>query len=784
MNKKYCLFFLLNFTFGLIYSQELKQSIRGIITNQFTESPIPDVHVILLDKGQIVDQTISDINGNYQFPSVLIGTYDISFSHISFTSYTIPNIIVYSKKECIVNTQMEFSYNLLTEALVESPQKERGITNNTMASVSAYSIRVEDAQRLAGGLDDPIRVAGTLPGVTANAAFSANFISVRGNSPRGLKYQMNGMELENPTHFARIGSSGGLFTIFSMQLLDNSDFFSGAFPAEYSNVLGAVFDVKFRKGNVKKNEYTIKAGTLGIDIAAEGPINKNKKSSFLFNYRYATVGMARLIGQPTEPTYQDLSFNLNFPQKKGGNLSVFGISGASDRAKIAIKDSLKWTKDVDRYNLYLSSGMATLGINYNKLIGENGVFNTIIAGSMTKQTDNKKYIQDDYSILIRSINEYSSIPLSWAGSYKYLFNSKHSNKTGFSLRTTQHEWIAKKHNYLENSLDTIVNGKGNSITAKVFSQSKYYLTSKWNLNLGISYIYYNVNNKNSIEPRAGITYAINAKNKISFAFGKHSQIENFATYKTQFKDSLGQISYPNQSLGFAKSNHFVMSYKTKIIPNHHLRIEAYYQQLYNIPTEKNSSYSTVNIAELEDMRILNNSGTGTNYGIDLGLERFADNGLYYMINGSVFNSSYVGGDGIKRNTQYDYRFNIRFLAGKNYMIGEKKGHRNYIGWNTTVAYIGGAPYTPLDLEQSRLQQESIKNENLAFTKREKNLLFIDATLTYKINKPKHTGIWSLQIKNLFSNGNAFYREYDTVLNAEVTIPSVSFFPNLSYKIQF
>lgn len=784
MNRKLYLFFLLNFVVGIIYSQDLKQSIRGVVTNQFTEFPIPDVHINLLSEGKIIGQTNSDTNGLYQFPSVLIGTYDISFSHVAFTSYTIPNVIVYSKKECIINTQMEFSYNLLSEALIESPQKERGITNNTMASVSAYSIRVEDAQRLAGGLDDPIRAAGTLPGVTANAAFSANFISIRGNSPRGLKYQMNGMELENPTHFARIGSSGGLFTIFSMQLLDNSDFFSGAFPAEYSNVMAAVFDVKFRKGNTEKNEYTVQVGTLGLDLAAEGPINKKKNSSFLFNYRYATVGMARLIGQPTEPTYQDLSFNLNFPQKKGGNLSFFGISGTSDRAKIAVIDSLEWEKDVDRYNLYLNSSMATLGVNYNKLVEENGVFNTIVAGSITNQEDNKKYIQDDYSILTRSINEYKSIPISWAGSYKYMFSAKHSNKTGFSLRATQHEWLAKKHNFLENSLDTIVNGKGNSATAKAFSQSKFYISEKWNLNLGLSYIYYNVNNKSSIEPRTGLTYILDKKNQISLAYGKHSQIENYAVYKTQIEDSLGQNSNPNQSLDFAKANHFVLSYKTKVITNHHLRIEAYYQQLYNIPTEINGSYSTVNIAELEEMRILNNSGTGLNYGIDLGIERFTDNGLYYMINGSVFKSNYIDGEGIERSTEYDYGFNIRFLAGKNYMIGEKKGKRNYISWNTTVAYVGGSPYTPLDIEQSKLQQETILNENLAFSEREKNLIFIDATLTYKINKPKHTSIWSLQIKNLFSNGNAIYREYDAVLNAEVTIPSVSFFPNLSYKIQF
>lgn len=784
MLRSFLIFIVLSFVNFNLFGQDLQQTIRGTVTNLFTEQPIENVYVRIYNNKELIAQTTSDSLGKFKFTKAEIGSYDISFSHVSYVSFTIPDVIVYSKKECIVNTQMEHSFYLLNEAIIERPKKERGITNNTMSSVSAYLLRVEDAQRLAGGLDDPIRAAGTLPGVTANAAFSANFISIRGNSPRGLKYQMNGMELENPTHFARIGSSGGLFTIFSMQLLDNSDFFTSAFPAEYSNALAAVFDVKFRHGNTDKNEYTVQVGTLGLDLAAEGPINKERNSSFLFNYRYATVGMARLIGQPTEPTYQDLSFNLNFPIKKGGNVSVFGISGTSDRAKVAVLDSLEWEKDVDRYNLTLNSNMATLGINFNKLIGEKGVFNTILAGSMTNQNDNKKYILDDYSELTKSINQYKSIPISLAASYKYQFSTKHSNKTGISLRTTQHEWLAKKYNYSTSKLDTIVNGKGNSSTAKAYTQSKINFAKKWSLNLGISFLYSDINNKSNLEPRTGLSYTINKKNQIAVAYGKHSQIENYAVYQTQEQDSTGTIIYPNRNLDFIKANHFVFSYKTKVITNHHLRIETYYQDLYNVPTEKNGTFSTLNIAELEDIRALNNSGTGANYGIDIGLERYSESGLYYMINGSIFKSTYVGGDGIERSTEYDQGFNIRFLAGKNYIVGTKKDKRNYIGWNTNIAYVGGSPYTPLDLAQSKLQQETVVDESLAYSLREKNLLFIDATLTYKINKAKHTSIWSLQIKNLFSNGNAIYREYDSVLDDEVTIPSVSFFPNLSYKIQF
>ena len=765
-------------------AQDITQVVKGVVTDAFTGSPIPDVHVDLRIEDSIVKRTITNTKGEYRFEEVELNIYDITFSHIAYKPLLIADVTVYSRTESVVNAHLEFVSHVIDETTIVAPEKERGVTNNRMATVSAYSIRAKDARRLAGALDDPIRAAGTLPGVTPNAAFSENFISIRGNSPRGLKYIMNGAEIPNPTHFARIGSSGGTFTIFSMQMLDNSDFFSGAFPAEYGNALAGVFDVRFRTGNTDKREYTFQIGTLGIDFSAEGPMDKAKKKSFLVNYRYATVGTARLIGYPTEPTYQDLSFNLNFPLKKGGNLNVFSIMGTSDRKRIAERDSSLWKKDVDRLNLNLHSDMLTFGTNYSRLIGEKSVFNLMAMISGTDQTDDKKYITDEYTELTKSINEYTSLPISLSTYFKRQFNTKHSNKTGASLVSTRHDWTAEKYNYTTSKLDTIVQGKGTSLTVQAYTQSKYVWNKKWTGIFGIHYLYYNVNNQQSIEPRTGITYTINPKNQLAFGYGLHSQIENYAIYRFQQKDSLGNISYPNQNLNFAKANHFVLSYKTKIIPNHNLKIEVYYQYLYDVPTEANGSYSVVNIGELSDIRPLTNQGEAINQGIDIGLERYTNDGLYYMINSSIFQSTYQGGDGVWRHSQYDYGYNVRFLAGKDYIIGEKKNKKNYVGWNTNVAMVGGAPYTPIDLTNSRLQQETVLDESKAFSKKGKDLLFVDVTLTYKINKHKHTSIWTLQIKNLFSNGNALYREYDSVLDKAVTIPSSSFFPNLSYKVQF
>lgn len=778
--RKTLLFILISIT---VLANAQTQKVRGLVVNNFNELPVEDVQVKVLLNDSLIASTFTNEHGEFLFVEVPLGMYDVSFTHVNYKSFIFPDITLLSSRETYLEVDLVENLEQLKEFMVAQPKKDRSKTNNEMVTNSVKTIYPQDMKKLAGSLDDPIRVAGMMPGVTSDAAFSENFISIRGNSPRGLKYMMEGVELFNPTHFARIGSSGGTFTIFSMQLLGKSDFFTGAFPAEYSNAMGGILDVNFRSGSKTSRNYAINIGTLGLDLAAEGPFNKKNNSSYLINYRYSTVGMARLIGYPTQPTYQDLSYVLDLPTKNG-KFKLFGMAGTSDRKRLAVADSTAWEGDIDRYNLSLRGDMFSMGGVYDRNIGDKSVLKITAVGGASKQIDNRNYLLDDYSEIIRRKNEYSSVPVTAAVSLKHKFSLRHTNKTGFSADYTTHNWDVLKYNFGDSQLDTLVTGSGASQTFKAYTQSRYLINEKMSLNIGVSGLYYSVNQKYSLEPRIGFAYETKNKGKISLSVGKHSQLENYATYLYQKTDSLGSVLYPNKALDFVKAYHGVAGFRTTIFKNHYLNIEAYYQYLYDVPVEQGGSFSVLNIAELEEVRELTNDGVGENFGLDFSLERYASKGLYYMINASVYSSTYTGGDGIKRSTEFDQMFNIKFLAGKEYIVGEKKNKTNYIGWNTNLAYVGGRPYTPIDFEASELEQETIYDETLAFTQREDNLLFLDVTLTYKINKYKTTGIWSLQIKNLFSNGNAIYREYDAVLQEEVTVPSSSFFPNLSYKILF
>ncbi|MCC7452587.1 MAG: TonB-dependent receptor [Crocinitomix sp.] len=777
---------ILVFISSLAYGQSY-QTVRGTIKESFTERSIDSVVVTLLSENVKYMETTSDAKGNFVFTNVVIGSYDIQFNHPNYTPFIQPAITVTVSKETVLNVVMENSAKTLDEVEVTFT-KERGIPNNEMANSSVFSIEPTDARRIAGGLDDPIRVAGTLPGVTASSSFSANFVSIRGNSPRSLKYQMEGVELPNPTHFARIGGSGGTFTIFSMQLMDKSDFYTGAFSSQYGDALGGVFDVKFKKGNSQQHEMTFQIGSLGVDLGSEGPLSKKNNSSYVVNYRYATVGLGR-IGNPSSPTYQDFSFNLDIPLAQSkAKLQFFGIAGTSDRTRAALKDSADWKESLDRTTLYLASTTVSVGGVYKKFVGTKSVFKATIVGSYSKQSDNKDYIQNDFSIINQKINEYTSIPITGALSFKHKFGVRHSNITGLSYNTTAHDWRAEKYSFIQNRQLVLMDGSGRSNLFQAFTQSKISLTEKFEILAGVHFLHYDVTKQYTIEPRVSLNYQLNSKHSLSLSSGMHSQVENYATYLYEQTNALGETVLPNRNLGLAKAIHYIIGYKGKVFTNHRLRIEAYYQQLYNVPVDS-FAFSTINLEELSDLRALTNAGTGQNYGIDLGFERYTDNGLYYIFNASFWRSYYTGGDGIQRSSAFDNKFNLRFIVGKEYKLrasATKKGIDRFraFSWNESFNVLGGQVYTPLDFVNSKLEQETIYNESLAFTQTGETLLFLDFNFSYTINKKERKTVWAIQIKNLLNNGNALYREYDTVLDKEVVVKSTSFFPNIYYRLEF
>jgi len=771
---------LLLFHFICIYysinAQVYKQSIKGKVIDKVTLKFIPGVKVVLSSNGTDINSIKTNDAGYFELDNIDVGTYDLLFDHPMYFPEMKLSVLLTSSRSAIIEVALQKRFEVLEEVTI-LPEANKNEVQNDMSTQSAMSIDAKTARKIAGGLDDPIRVAANFAGINSNGSFSDNFISVRGNSPRALKYYFDGLELPNPTHFARVGSSGGTFTIFSLRLLDNSDFFSGAFPAEYCNSIGGIFDVNFKKGNASNHEFAFEVGTLGIDVSSEGPINAHKKSSYTTNFRYATIGLARLIGYPTQPTYTDFAFSLNFPIDEKSNLKIYSINGLSDRLREAERDISLWEEGLDRYELTLNSKLFSIGSTYSRLVGKNALFKLAALTAYTNQQDNRVFLLHDLTEIPRGINEYSTVPLNLAASLKQSYKNT-LLKVGVSTNFVHH-----KYDYyatIDTTNFTLPDNKksGNTVQTNAYLQSKVALNKYLNLTAGLSATHHNINNEVVAEPRIGLIYTGQKNNRFSIAYGKHSQFYEFSVY-----DFRNEGVPTNLNLKATKAHHFGMAYSTKLLQQN-LHIEAFYQQLYDVPVEANGTFSLINLSELNELRTLANDGKGRNYGVDLSIEKHSLNNWYYNINASYIKSLYTGGEGVWRSTEFDFNYNIKLLAGKDFVVGKRKNKKNNLSINTTFSAIGGRPYTPLDLVASSKVQSTIYNESVAFSEREEGLLVLDFTVVYQTNKAKRSAFWAFQIKNLFSSADAVYREYDVVTKEEVIVPSSSFFPVISYGLEF
>src|SRR5688572_3956853 len=270
---------------------QFTQTIRGTLIDPLLHSPIAGASISISGTQLSV---ITDETGGFRFKDVPAGTYSLVATHIGYQERVFGNIVVNTGKEVVLTLSLEVKVRAEKEVVVRANSKKNRPLND-MSIVSSRAFTVEETQKYAAAVNDPLRMATGFAGV-ASVDDGSNDIVIRGNSPTGLLWRMEGIDIPNPNHFSSVGGTGGGISILSTQLLSNSDFVTGAFAAEYGNALSGVFDLKLRKGNNEKKEYTIQAGILGLNAAAEGPFSSSYKGSYLVNYRYSTLQIMNKLG--------------------------------------------------------------------------------------------------------------------------------------------------------------------------------------------------------------------------------------------------------------------------------------------------------------------------------------------------------------------------------------------------------------------------------------------------------------------------------------------------------
>lgn len=788
---------------------QYSQNVRGKIADSETNYPVSyaKIWVSTSDTTQRF-QAESDDNGEFMIYSVPIGKHQLRAEAAGYDGVVV-TIEVNSGKESIVNLAMIESFTL-DEFVVIS--KKKGETINELALISSQQFSVEETNRYPGSRSDPARMASNFAGVQG-ADDSRNDIIIRGNSPLGVVWKIEGIDIPNPSHFATSGSTGGPVTIINNKLLANSDFFMSAFPAEYGNSTSGVFDLKLRNGNVNQHEFTGQFGFLGTEFMAEGPLKKGSRNSYLLMGRYSTLSMFKAIGiqigTDAVPTYGDFGFKFNWYLKNGGNLSWFGLGGAST-INIKISDLTELTNEVygegDRDQKF-GTAMATTGLSYKKNLGEKTFLTSTLAASYDRQSSThdklirslEKQVDDSgaekYIIRVDSIYKLMGYTFKTYRGLGHLainhkFNTRHLIKAGVNVEIQYMDMLDTALNETKTAFVKRWDYRGSAALIQPFVQWKYRIRENMDLTAGLHAQYYSYSNSVSYaEPRAAWRWRMSGNNTLSAGVGIHSQTQPLYQYTYHRYDANGQKNYHNKNMDFSKSFHSAIGYEKRLKKNLQIKTEVYYQYLYQVPvTNYSSSFSMINQGSgfqrfFADTLV--NEGTGYNYGLELTVQKYFDKSFFLLFTGSVYESKYRGSDDILRSTSYNGNYVFNLLAGKEFQISANQ----MFSAGFKVTYAGGKRYGYVDLARSAAFDEVIYSDSLFNERRFKNYFRVDLKVTYKINTSKVTHEIGLDLVNIFNTKNILGLAYSPNLMDPSAEPlaerlQLGFLPIFYYKIDF
>ncbi|TAD97576.1 MAG: TonB-dependent receptor [Bacteroidetes bacterium] len=770
------------------------QTVRGKILDAASKAPIIGVNVYVVGSDPIIGSA-SDENGSFRLEKVPVGRVSLKAAFVGYEDIFIKDLIVNAGKEVILDLSMTESLTSLDEVTVTYQRSDdERVTNNEMVTLSAKPFNPSETLKYAGSFGDPSRMAANFAGVNVGND-SRNDIVVRGNSPASLLWRMEGVNIPNPNHFGSLGTSGGPVSMVNANLLAKSDFLMGAFPAEYSNALGSVFDLKLRKGNDEKREYLAQVAFNGAEVGAEGPYSKKSKASFLINYRYSIFALMSNIGFKIAgtPYYQDFTFKTDMPVGKRGTFSLWTLGGTSRitfLGKDVSTDGDAYGNESENSNVKFFAGIGAM--SYEHRFTDKTYGKITLSASRSSQNYNadtvvyKDRFGKDKEIASEApreqaefINEKMSVNL--ALSHK--FNAKHKISLGsiidfshFNLRNT--DLIPTKKE--------LVNSDGNTMLAQGYFQWKYRMTENLTMNAGVNGMYYQLNKQAVVEPRLGFNYALTEKSTLSIGYGLHSNIQPVLMYFYQNKLADGTYVQSNKDLNFTRSHHFVAGYERSLGKSLRLKVEGYYQSLFDVPIENSKSSYYAALVEGSDFNppsvgFLANKGTGSNVGVEITLEKSFSNNYYFLVTTSLFDSKYKGSDGIERNTPFNSKYVFNILAGKEFKIG-KNGDILSINWKFTAA--GGRFIRTVDLAKSAQADYTIYDDARTYTEQQKAYLRTDLKISFKMNRKNITHEIALDLQNFTNNQNVFQQAYNPRTQKIGTAYQQGFLPIPFYRMTF
>lgn len=750
-------------------------TLTGQVVDGRSLEPVPGAAVLLVP-GNVSLAATSDSTGNFRIAAIPVGHYALRVAAIGYDTLEVPELWLRAGKQSVQRLELAPGSHELGAVTVNPMAVER------LAPLGVNPFTVEQSLRWAATFFDPGRVVGAFPGV-AVVNDEANHLSVRGNSPNANIWMLEGAEIVNPNHTGNAATpsdlptlSGGGVTLLSAQMLGTSQLLDGVLPMAYDNALGGILDMRLRDGSHERQEWTVQAGLLGLDLSTEGPLGHDKRASFLANYRYSTVGLLSKLGVDLgdeDITYQDLSFNVALPLGKRGNLHLFGVGGTSRNHFEAVHDTAAWEVDKDSRNIDYTSRIGVMGLRLAVPLGKGSSLRGVVAWSGSDQERTEERLLDDYRTGYSTAAELVERKLSGLVEVRGRVNGRMRYAAGVNvlLRSLSATWGEN------DQVPAIMSSSrwwqaDDTWMVRPWVNARWSLTEQLEASIGAGLGLTGFSGQAIGEPRAQLQWRMRKGRTLALAAGIRTQLPQWQAMQAQ------RIRSQDVVLGYDHpfNEHTVLHVETYVQHMERVPVGGPYILIYDL-----SRFSMVNVWAEPVMLGLNPSGTADNMGVEASVQRHLARGYFWQANASLFQSTYGTPGHRDMPTRWDNRYIVNAFGGKEFRK-EKEDRVRTWGISARLYAMGGLREQPLVTGTPGTLAMDLLNQpwsvGLAPFQR------VDLRIYLRKDRKRHTGLWALDIQNVLDRKNEAFHYFDTRKGEVTTKYQLGLIPNLSYRIEF
>jgi len=737
--------------------------LSGVLVNRKTQQNVAGLLVALSPSGE---KMISDSNGAFRFTRLLPGAYAIEISGLGIQDKLLTNVIVTSGNENTITIELEPSINVLSAVTVSSRRNTAKAT--TLESpLSIQRLTAEDIKANPGGNFDISKVIQSLPGVGGGAAGGTfrNDIIIRGGAPSENVFYLDGIEVPIINHFSTQGSGGGPQGILNVSFIQDVKLSTSAFDAKYDNALSSVFQFKQKNGNANKLQGNFRMSGTEVAATLDGPLSK--RTTFLASVRRSYLEVLfKALDLPIRPNYWDYQFKTTTKINDKTTLTTIGLAAIDEFRLAAPKTATPEKLFAINSNPLINQWNYTVGISLKKLI-QDGYWNLSISrntldNQADRYEDNEKPSNATRTYQIRS-NETEN---------KLRFDvTKNTNNISLSYG------LVAQYVQFDNAFYQLFRPALKDSTGKIIQNA-----ITFNTNTGVNFLRYGAfaqlgtrlfddrlavstgvradansfesssqNPLDQLSPRISLSYAISNTWNFSASYGTYYRLPSY----TQLAYSNNGLTNPGK---YIRSNHYVAGFEYLPSSTTRFTFEGFYKGYKNYPVSILDGISIANKG-IEFGAIGNEpiqqDGTGRAYGFEFFAQQKLTEKFFGVLSYTLYWSEFSGLDQKLQPASWDNRNLISATAGyklpKNWELGIK------------FRYQGAAPYTPYNLEQSRLNYLTLGNGVFDYsqvnTLRLKAFHSGDLRLDKKWNYKKSTFDFYIDIQNFYATKSTGSPQY-------------------------